>query len=271
MLWLRRVRVALRPLRAAARRAIAPQRAASLASASRSNVAPARGVQRVGLAARTWRGVVVPRSVPARYCSSSSSSSSDEDAVNAAAAEAVAASENLDKIDLNDDAEVDAAILEASGLVGKQSKMNKRKKGGPKAQLPKRFMDMIHLNRLSFVKRRLKYREEQWKKRKKDLAYDIPTLDLKIEGLKSKEDQDWANERIEELREIVDRDGRWPTEYKRLLLLQAKEVLGAKGFWELGEDGNPIPEITPLELDEEGNVVEAEFDEHYNIISKQKD
>lgn len=191
--------------------------------------------------------------------------------MNAAAAEAVAASENLDKIDLNDDAEVDAAILEASGLVGKQSKMNKRKKGGPKAQLPKRFMDMIHLNRLSFVKRRLKYREEQWKKRKKDLAYDIPTLDLKIEGLKSKEDQDWANERIEELREIVDRDGRWPTEYKRLLLLQAKEVLGAKGFWELGEDGNPIPEITPLELDEEGNVVEAEFDEHYNIISKQKD
>lgn len=183
-------------------------------------------------------------------------------------AEATSDSEGLDEADLNDLAEMDAAILEAAGLMEPKKK---GANGGSNAPLPKRFMDMIHLNRLSFVKRRLKFREEQWKKRKKDLAYDIPTMDLKIEGLKREKDQVYANKKIEELREIVDRDGRWPAEHKRLLLLQAKELLGNPEFWDYGDSINPIPNITPLELDDDGNVVEAEFDELYNVISKKKD
>jgi len=159
-----------------------------------------------------------------RHMSTSSSSSSSDEGHS---------SEEVEEVESLDDAAGGSIAIEESSSQADEPPLKSKKKsrGTKERQLPRRFLDAMHLHRVNAVKELVDYRKKQWEERKANLTYDIKEMDLTVTNLQSEEDNAMANQIIEDIRDVVHRSGAWPMESKREYLLHLKEILEDTDMW----------------------------------------
>eukprot|EP00469_Lotharella_globosa_P005614 CAMPEP_0167797508 /NCGR_PEP_ID=MMETSP0111_2-20121227/15705_1 /TAXON_ID=91324 /ORGANISM="Lotharella globosa, Strain CCCM811" /LENGTH=163 /DNA_ID=CAMNT_0007691645 /DNA_START=58 /DNA_END=552 /DNA_ORIENTATION=+ len=96
---------------------------------------------------------------------------------------------------------------------------------------PRRFLDGVHMNRVTHVKEVIAYRKKQWESRLAAKNYDILTMDLKVDTLRTKEDNDIANEYIEQVRMLLHKNPRWSVDQKRQALKSLFGILSDPDMW----------------------------------------